>query len=196
MMTIDDLYRGVPDGYGHGGVTLHLRKSVRTTDGARVLTVDPAYTQFSWKAKGRFRDTVLSAETTTRNPNMMGNNWVGDVKAQLDSMGTTDRYKALDALRSVLDDYEKSGNSRGLMGSGPAGSHATVVDEPLGSGADPQDVNDANKKFWDKANKFVTRDAPANPTQAAIMQMQRANDAMWKQQTQHQRTPAKEWGKG
>ena len=204
---IDRIFKCVTtrDGQWH----LVPKQSIRTTDGG-MLTADgktlPANIARQMYRRGPrahvhgTNDTVLSAETTQRNPNMHGNNRVGDIKDKLgpllDSLSVADRKMALDSLRKFADEYENQGTSAGIMGAGPAGSHATVVDEPLGSGADPQDVNDANRKFWDKANKFVTRDAPANDTQVQVQKMQKANDAFWGKATAHQRTPAKEWGKG
>jgi hypothetical protein len=47
-------------------------------------------------------------------------------------------------------------------------------------------------------NRRFSRDAhlPTNDTQALTQKQQRADDSFWKAQTAHQRTPAKEWGKG
>jgi hypothetical protein len=126
---------------------------IRTTD-TRLRTTDPASSQFAWKGRGRFRDTVLSAETTPRNPDMFGNAWQGDPKSE--------------------------------------GSFA--------AGASPEDLNEANRKFWDDMaeNNMPARPegVAANDTQAKVQAMQRANDEFWKQQTSHQRTPARQWGKG
>jgi hypothetical protein len=171
-------------------------RTARTTDGIR--TTDPAPSKFAWKGRGRFRDTVLSAETTQRNPNMLGSIvWNGDVKAQLDRifdrMSVGDRKKALDHYANKMNE------GSGTMREGNAGSLATVGDEPfIGSGADPQDVNDANRRYWDSANKHVTRDTapPRDATQAAIQTMQRANDEYYAKQTAWQRRPEREWGKG
>lgn len=126
----------------------------RTTDAIR--TTDPAHSHpMIYKRRSSARDTVLSAETTPRNPDMMGSaNWSGETKSK--------------------------------------GSFA--------AGASPEDLNDANKKFWDDmaANNMPERpeSVAANETQDAINKIQRANDSFWKQQTAHQRTPARQWGKG
>jgi hypothetical protein len=175
------------------------RASARTTDAVR--TTDPVHSQLAWKSKqqrGRFRDTILSAEPTAHNANMMGNRWVGDLKVQLDALSTADRKTALDAMRRVLDDYAQN-MERGTMRPGNSGSLAT--DEPfLGSGATPQDVMDAQKNFWDDVanNSLAARDStpPRDATGLQIQAIARANDQFWKAQTAHQRTPAKEWGKG
>jgi hypothetical protein len=211
-MTIANIFNATPA--QSGGVTLTLKRSVRTTDGRMLTTLGkmlPANIARQIYRRGPraqvhgMMDTVLSAETTRHNPNMMGSkNWAGDIKEKLspllDSLSVADRKVALDSLRRFADDYENQGTSAGIMGAGPAGSHATVVDDDdpyVGMGADPQSINDANRKAWDKANKFVTRDArPRNLIEASVQQMQRANDEYWSKQTQHQRTPAKEWGKG
>ena len=155
---------------------------LRTTDSTRVRTTDPAHSQMAWKGSGRFRDTVLHAEPAAHNPNMVHRAWGGNLKAELKAMSATDRAKALDHLRSVLDDFASS-----------------IDDDPeaLGSGATPESVDAANKAFWDGANKRVTRDAtPRDATQARLQEMQRAQDEFWAKATAHQRTPAKEWGKG
>lgn len=167
---------------------------IRTTDAA------PASRWLSWKGRGRFRDTLVSAEPTSKNPAMLGRVWEGDLVAQLDALSTADRKVALDAMRRVLDDYAQ-GAERGLMRPGNSGSLATVGDEPyVGSGAEPGNINDANKKFWDDmaSNNLASRDStpPRDATGVQIQSMQRANDAYWKAATAYQRTPPKEWGKG
>jgi hypothetical protein len=111
--------------------------------------------RFSDGAAIRTRDMLLSAEPTSRNPDMMGStNWNGDPK--------------------------------------PEGSFA--------AGASPEEVNDANKKYWDEMAESNMPDRPeavaASDTQATLHKMQKANDSFWRGQTAHQRTPAKVWGKG
>lgn len=171
------------------------RQKTRTTDAVR--TTDPAHSQLSWN-RGRFRDTILSAEPAAHNPAMRGRTWEGNLRTELGALSVADRKAALDAMRRVVRDYD-NGMSNGTMGAGAAGSYVTMGDEPfIGSGADPQAVNDANRAYWDKANKHVTRDAlpPRDACQAAIQDMQRAADEYWTAATAHQHAPAKEWGKG
>jgi hypothetical protein len=143
--------------------------------------------QLSWNARSqslRFRDTVLSAEPTARNPDMMGKAWVGNLKAELAGMSVKDRKAALDVMRQVLDGFESSTG-------GPAGSFS--------AGADPAEINDAMRAHWDDvAKRNMTRDRapPRDVTQAGIKDVQRANDEYWHRATAHQRTPAREYGKG
>jgi hypothetical protein len=184
--------------------------SAATTDAA-MRTTDPAPASrwLSWRGRGRFRDdnTLITPIGTPKNPGLFGRSpspWDGysKIKEQLDSMSVTDRANT---LRRIADDYGNSpgtGLSPGSMRPGNAGSLTTGADDEsfLGSGATPTDVMDANKKFWDDMakNNVASRDStpPRDATGLQIQAMQRANDAFWKAQTAHQRTPAKEWGKG
>jgi hypothetical protein len=192
-MQITDIFRAVPN--SAGGVTLVLKRPIRTIDG-RTRTTDPAHSQLAWKSnqqRGRFRDTMIYAESPAHNPGVFYNAWIGDLRAKLGLLSATDRAKALDAMRRVLDDE--------VVRAGDPEEGTGAADElNVGAGADPQDVNDANKKFWDAMakNNTVTRDSapPRDATQAAIQNMQRANDSYWAQQTAHQHRPEREWGKG
>lgn len=181
------------------------REKIRTTDAQRIRTTDPAASQFSWKGRGRFRDTVLSAETTPRNPNIVDRAWSSNIKAELASLSATDRAKALDAMRRVLDDYaiEQGGFSSGSLRPGNAGSLGTgAADERpeqefnVGSTATPDDLNAANRQYWDRANKRTHDAPPHDATAAAIQGINDANRQYWQRQTAHQANPRREWGKG
>jgi hypothetical protein len=122
--------------------------------------------QLSWKRNGKFRDTVVSTPTPAE---------LAAWAARMAEMS------GFDGGWTTPD-----GNIR------TSGSFA--------AGASAEQVQDAMKKYWDEMaeENMGTRPevTPANDTQAAIQKMQRANDAMWKSETAHQRTAPKEWGKG
>jgi hypothetical protein len=158
---------------------------IRTTDAAR-----------------RSRDTLLSAETTARNPAMLGRVWAGDVAARISELSSADRAIALDEAQRALAAYGQRIHASGTMGPGNAGSLATDRPEMefnVSTDATPEDLNGAAKTFWDRANRSVTRDVvpPRGGTgPVSIDDINNANRDFWQRQTAHQKAPAREWGKG
>jgi hypothetical protein len=152
------------------------------------------------------RDTLLKAEELLKNPAMLGKTWAGDFTAllgTLSSMSSSDRAIAIDEAQRALASYGQSIHASGTMRAGPAGSLATSRPEmefAIGTDATPDDLNSAAKAFWaDGANRAPMRDVPpprGGIGPVSIEEIQRANDAFWKQQTAHQKTVRREWGKG
>jgi|SRR5580658_95172 hypothetical protein len=158
------------------------------------------------ESRPRFRttDALLSAETTAHNAAMMGRTWVGNIRSRLEALSATDRSIALDELQRGLAAYGQSmhsgtmrPNNFGSLGTGGIERAEQVFD--VGSGAEPDDINAANKAFWaDGANRSAARVLPQPRDREAglIASMQRANDAFWQQATAHQKSPERQWGKG
>jgi hypothetical protein len=170
------------------------------------------------------RDAVISAETTSRNPDMLGHLvWSGDLKPVGDAVA-----RVIDALRRVKDGAQRAqalskavcdiagygnevgqGLSPGAMRAGNAESLGTGADRPerdfsldespdesLGSGATPQAVNDANRKFWadHQWNPNATHVTRSGAT--SIADINRANSDFWAKETRHQTPVKREWGRG
>jgi hypothetical protein len=170
-----------------------------------------AYTTDSMRA--RSRDVRLSAEIGAFNPNMNGRAWQGYSVAQLDAM---DDKTVVSAVKATIDgakhymrdrlaargrdgDYaQTTSNSGTTMRPTNSGSLGTGWDEQefnVGMGAEPSDVNDANRKFWDRANAAVTRDNRMRRGPVTAESMNAAATAFWAAQPTASRLGG-EWGKG
>lgn len=154
----------------NGDWALVLKNPLRTTDARKHPMVYRRPTG----------DVVLTADPQPRNPDMFGHlTWQGDLRPLGKAVGAVmfelarikDKARQKDALSKAVRDIASFGNelgngsSTGTMRHSGFHSLGTGTDERpeefnLGSGAEPADVNGANRVYWDKANKSVTRDSP------------------------------------
>ena len=168
------------------------------SDREKIEAMNRTNDAFWAKSTGRTRDAILHAEPAAFNPNLFGTRWTGDlapvgaaVKGVMDALGKVkDRAQVRGALAKAVMDIANYGNEigsglgTGSMGPGPFDSLSTgrleeVFD--IGAGAEPTNINDANKAFWDKANRSVTGDhryvRPRAPQ--SIEEINAINTAFW-----------------
>jgi hypothetical protein len=180
----------------------------------RIQVHAPATRLYTTDAARRTGDTRISAETAARNPNMFGTRWVGDLQPVGAAVAAViaavrqvkDQALQKAALSMAFKDIAcaeygtevGAGLSSGTMRPGAFGSLSTGAHEGfnVGAGADPADINDANREFWDRAAAAATSDAlpprGAPVTPADINRMNAAHYAS----VSHVQPFNRPWGKG
>jgi hypothetical protein len=172
------------------------RIAIRMTgqSGKRIFTTDAA--------PRRSSDTVLNAETTRKDPNMLGRVWAGNFARDIATLSATDAAKARKAFADELGRYS-NGMGCAEMSVGAAGALVTdtrpekVFDLSTSTSAD--ELNGAAAMVFEGAQRTMDRRAlsrdVARATARGILpdDLNAINARFWAAQPRHEE---KEWGSG
>ena len=172
-------------------MTTANRIPIRMTghSGRRIYTRDAA--------PRRSRDTLLSAETTRKDPNMLGRVWAGNFARDLATLSATDAAKARKAFADELGRY---GNGMGCaeMSVGAAGALVTDLFD-LSTSTSADELNGAAAMVFEGAARTMDRRAlsrdVARATARGILpdDLNAINARFWAAQPRHEE---KKWGSG